>query len=215
MQLRVPVNTNRGLLSGRSSNNAFALIDSVIAAILLVIMAASLQSLFEVSRDGIRFSDQSDSADRDIHAVIDDLRSLGMRYHYCNGNAVATTSIGDCGNAKALLSGDPQSYYSPVAQSPSTDLITFKEKCNFDTEGDMNKDRILNGGKDDGSAGLLGELKKMKDNPSRGVSIDYGQDNKESRRIRVTLTKRVELKSGTRTLTRQYYFAPTLALWCP
>lgn len=214
MQLRVPVNTKRGLLCGRSSNNAFALIDSVIAAVLLVIMAASLQSLFEVSRDGIRFSDQSDSADRDIHAVIDDLRSLGMRYHYCNGKAVATTSIGDCSKAKPLLSGDPQSYYSPVAES-STDLQTFKEKCNFDTEGDMNKDRILNGGKDDGSEGLLGELKKMKDKQSRGVSIDYGQDNKENRRIRVTLTKRVELKSGTRTLTRQYYFAPTLALWCP
>ena len=217
MQASTPIKTAKRLLLLRSHVNAFALIDSVLAAVLLVIMAASLQSLFEISRDGILFSNQLDQADLDIHAVIDDLRSLGMRYHYCNGKGVASTSIVDCSGATALLSSSPQNYYSPTitTRNPKTDLDAFKEACNFDTEGDMNKDQILNGGNNNGTQGLLGELKKMKDTPSRGVSIDYGQDNKENRRIRVTLTKTVELKSGTRTLTRQYYFAPTLALWCP
>ena len=215
MQLIVLVNSKNRLFSYRSRNQAFALIDSVIASVLLIIMAASLQSLFEISRQGIVFSNQMDQADRDIHTVINDIRNLGTTYHYCNGKAVVSTSTSLCNQAASLLSVNPQSYYSPT----SSDLQNFKNNCNHDTEKrGFTDDQILNGGNTDGSAGLLGALKTKQTNKPHGVSIDYKQDNKENRRIQVTLTKTVQLNDGnggTRTLTRQYYFSPTLALWCP
>jgi len=62
---------------------------------------------------------------------------------------------------------------------------------------------------------LLGALKQIKDNPNANlnVQINYSLDNKENRRIKVTLSK--VLSQRGKTLTRQFYFAPMLALWCP
>ncbi|MEY4840031.1 MAG: hypothetical protein RLZZ374_939 [Cyanobacteriota bacterium] len=199
------------ILPRRCNTQAFALIDSVFASILLVIMTASLQSLFEISRKGILFSNGLDQADRDIHTVMNSIHQLGMTYHYC-GN-VGTSNTTDCNQSTNSLLTNPQAYYSPIS---SSDLNNFKNDCNFDAKQGINTDRVLNGGNASGNSGLLGALKKIQDTRSLDVNItSYIQDNKENRRIKVVLSKSVTVNDVTRTLTRQYYFSPMLALWCP
>ncbi len=193
------------------SNQAFALIDAVMASVLLAIMTVSIQNLFDVSRDGILFSNQIDQADRDIHTVMNTIRNLGMTYHYCGNRA--SSNARDCGQEGNLLGTNPQSYYSPSA---GNDLNNFKNDCNFDAKNGITTDRILNGGDGSGNAGLLDDLRLIQQNRPLGVTIvSYVQDNKENRRIKVTLAKDVTFNGQTRTLTRQYYFSPLLALWCP
>jgi len=198
------------ILPRRCNTQAFALIDSVFASILLVIMTASLQSLFEISRKGILFSNGLDQADRDIHTVMNSIRQLGMTYHYC-GNA-GTSNTTACNQSTNSLLTNPQAYYSPR----SYDLNNFKNDCNFDAKQGINTDKILNGGDASGNSGVLGALKKIQDTRPLDVNItSYSQDNKENRRIKVVLSKSVTVNDVTRTLTRQYYFSPMLALWCP
>ena len=197
-------------LLSRYSKNAFALIDAIVAAILLVIMTASIQSLFEIGTRGILLSNGLDQADRDIHTVMNTIRQLGMTYHYCGNRG--TSSATDCGQSSVLLGNNPQAYYSPS----SGDLNNFKNDCNFDAKNGINTDRILNGGNSSGNSGLLGDLQAIQRDRPLGVSIvSYVQDNKENRRIKVTLSKNVTVSNTTRTLTRQYYFSPMLSLWCP
>jgi hypothetical protein len=198
------------ILPRRCNTQAFALIDSVFASILLVIMTASLQSLFEISRQGILFSNGLDQADRDIHTIMNSIHKLGMTYHYCGNDGTSNTT--DCNQSSNLLGTNPQAYYSPS----TSDLNNFKDDCNFDAKQGINTDRILNGGNASGNAGLLGALKTIQDTRSLDVNItSYIQDNKENRRIKVVLSKSVTVNDVTRTLTRQYYFSPMLALWCP
>jgi type II secretory pathway pseudopilin PulG len=204
-----PVFANK-LLVRKCNSSAFALIDAIVAAILLVIMTASLQSLFEVSRQGILLSNALDQADRDIHTVMNSIRQLGLSYHYCGNKGTASTQ--DCSQSSILLGTNPQSYYSTSA----AELQNFKNDCNFDAKGNINDDKILNGGDGSGNSGMLGALKNLQTSQPLGVSIvSYVQDNKENRRIKVTLSKNVTVDGANRTLTRQYYFSPMLSLWCP
>ena len=207
--MRTPDFANK-VLSRRCNTQAFALIDSVLASILLVIMTVSLQSLFEISRKGILFSNGLDQADRDIHTVMNSIHQLGMTYHYCGNDGTSNTT--DCNQSSNLLGTNPQAYYSPS----TSDLNNFKDDCNFDAKQGINTDRILNGGNASGNAGVLGALKNIQDTRPLDVNItSYTQDNKENRRIKVVLSKSVTVNDVTRTLTRQYYFSPMLALWCP
>ena len=209
---------NRRMIWRRSHVQGFALIDSVLAALLLVIMATSLQSLFEVSREGIRFSNELDSADRDIHTIMGKIRQLGVDYRWCNGAGTVNTTA--CPGS--LLGTNPQAYYSPDNLSlfkgtndNDNDNTSNDTGCQFDAESDFTRDKILSNGDGNGNTGLLGALKQIKDNPNANlnVQINYSQDNKENRRIKVTLSK--VLSQRGKTLTRQFYFAPMLALWCP
>lgn len=198
------------LLPRRHNTKAFALIDSIIAAILLVIMTASIQSLFEVSTRGIILSNGLDQADRDIHTVMNSINQLGVTYHYCGNKATSNTT--DCSQSSNLLGTNPQAYYSPSA----ADLDNFKKDCNFDAKSGINTDKILNGDNSSGNSGLLGQLQSIQTAKPLGVTIvSYVQDNKENRRIKVILSKNVTVGSTIRTLTRQYYFSPMLSLWCP
>ena len=207
---------NRRMIWRRFNARGFALIDSVLAALLLVIMATSLQSLFEVSREGIRFSNELDSADRDIHTIMGKIRQLGVDYHWCNGAGTVDTTA--C--SVSLLGTNPQAYYSPdnlalFKGTNNSDDTSKDTGCQFDAEGDFTRDKILSNGDGNGNTGLLGALRQIRDNPSANlnVQINYTQDNKENRRIKVTLSK--FLSQRGKTLTRQFYFAPMLALWCP
>ena len=197
------------------NGQGFALIDCIIASILLVTMAASLQTLFEISTRGVAFSNALDQADRDIHTVMNSVRQLGTVYHYCNDKG--TVNLRDCGQSTAAFVQSPQAYYSPRSQ----DLDNFKNDCNADAKTDIKSDRVLNGRNKDNFDGLLAAINQIADQRPYGVSfvqnngLNFIQDSKQTRRILITLSKSIEFSGSTRTLTRQFYFSPKLAVWCP
>jgi len=201
--------------------DSFSLLETVLAAVLLVVTTLSTYSLFQVNMNVSKFSHELDAADRELSANMQEIRLLGARLNWCNDTA--SVSPADCGQVLPLT----QSYYSKslIKKTDATtgvDVDTeFAKACKKDVGLYQFPDRfyfeILS--KDDVNASkeplltvLVKAIFEYTSNVKRIVLLE-----KTTRRLLIELEKSVSKGElgGSRKVTRYLYLVPEVAKWCP
>ena len=182
------------------SNPGFSLIEPVVAALLLMISAAQIATLFDINMRAVANSQALDAADIEIHAVIDKVRNLGTSYNWCSGSGSANTA-----NCTTHLEDNPQDFYSPS----SSTLDSFLSKCKVvATPYDPSTDNIV--------ADLSVALNSLSNSDStKGVKISSQFEDERIRRFKISFSRTIQINGQDRTLTRWLYLVPDIANWCP
>ena len=63
--------------------DCFSLLETVLAAVLLVVTTLSTYSLFQVNMNVSKFSHELDAADRDLSGKMQEIRELGKTFKWC------------------------------------------------------------------------------------------------------------------------------------
>lgn len=201
--------------------DCFSLLETVLAAVLLVVTTLSTYSLFQVNMNVSKFSHELDAADRELSGKMQEIRELGKAFKWCNKQPPAA---GYVKSADIALKCDPaatpvgsQSYYAE-----SAGISEFNAKCKedvgaFDFESrtytlDKNVATGQNG--DTLLPVLVAEIKAA---ATSSVTVDVSLLEKATRRLLVRLEKTVSKGElgGSRTVTRYLYLVPEVAKWCP
>ena len=193
--------------------DCFSLLETVLAAVLLVVTTLSTYSLFQVNMNVSKFSHELDAADRELSGKMQEIRELGKTFKWCANPAagyVASTDIdGKC--VVGVASAGSQSYYAESAEISEFNTACKKDagQFNFDTRKyDLDADTLL--------PVLVAKIKTLKDDNAK-ITVDVFLLEKTTRRLLVELVK-TELKgelAGSRKVTRYLYLVPEVAKWCP
>lgn len=201
-------------------SNGFSLLETVLSAVMLVVMSLSLYSLFQVNASSSKLANDLDAADRELYANMQEIRRLGASYNWCRG--VASVDPKNCGtdsSGNALFEPLTQSYYeqnSPQSGTP------FAEACKQDPGSFDESTRSYARSKDPDFAkfndALLAEL--VDNNIVNVPNVIKDQvflEEKATRRLRIVLQKVVSADAFglQRTVTRYLYLVPEVAKWCP
>ena len=203
--------------------DSFSLLETVLAAVLLVVTTLSTYSLFRVNMNVSKFSHELDAADRELSAKMQDIRELGRTFKWCNKvppakGYVTSSDIGvNC--LVGVASAGSQRYYAE-----SAGISEFNAKCkedvgafNFGSRTYTLDENVATGEKGDTLLPVLvAEIRKLKDD-NANITVDVSLLEKTTRRLLVKLEK-TNLKgelAGSRTLTRYLYLVPEVAKWCP
>lgn len=196
--------------------DSFSLLETVLAAVLLVVTTLSTYSLFQVNMNVSKFSHELDAADRELSAKMQEIRELGRTFKWCSkapnpaAGYVASTDIDDkC--VVGVASAGSQSYYAE-----SAGISQFNAACkndagsfNFETRKyDLAADILL--------PVLVAKVRELKDDNAK-ITVAISLLEKTTRRLLVELEK-TELKgelAGSRKVTRYLYLVPEVAKWCP
>ena len=201
--------------------DSFSLLETVLAAVLLVVTTLSTYSLFQVNMNVSKFSHELDAADRELSANMQEIRLLGARFNWCNDNATVVPA--DCGQELPLTQG----YYSKSLikkTDPTTGMDVdseFAKACKKDVGLYQFPDRFyfeilskddVNASKDPLLTVLVKAIFEYTSNVKRIVLLE-----KTTRRLLIELEKSVSKGElgGSRKVTRYLYLVPEVAKWCP
>ena len=200
--------------------DCFSLLETVLAAVLLVVTTLSTYSLFQVNMNVSKFSHELDAADRELSGNMQEIRLLGARFNWCNDTASVLPA--DCGQELPLTQG----YYSKSLikkTNPTTGMdedSEFAKACKNDAGLYQFTDRFYfeifrnndNASKDP----LLTVLVKAIFADTSNVKHVFLLE-KTTRRLLIVLEKSVSMGvlGGSRKVTRYLYLVPEVAKWCP
>ena len=194
--------------------DCFSLLETVLAAVLLVVTTLSTYSLFQVNMNVSKFSHELDAADRELSGKMQEIRQFGKTFKWCAkslnpaAGVVDSVDINSKCNVTATLS---QYYYAESAEIREFNTACKKDagEFNFVTrEYDLAADTLL--------PVLVAKIKTLKDDNAK-ITVDVSLLEKTTRRLLVELVK-TELKgelAGSRKVTRYLYLVPEVAKWYP
>lgn len=195
--------------------DCFSLLETVLAAVLLVVTTLSTYSLFQVNMNVSKFSHELDAADRELSGKMQEIRELAKAFKWCAKNNpaagyVESARIDSNCNVTAGSAGS-QSYYAESAEISEFNTACKKDadQFNFDTRKyDLAADTLL--------PVLVTKIRTLSDANAK-ITVDVSLLEKTTRRLLVELVK-TELKgelAGSRKVTRYLYLVPEVAKWCP
>ena len=196
--------------------DCFSLLETVLAAVLLVVTTLSTYSLFQVNMNVSKFSHELDAADRELSGKMQEIRQFGKTFKWCAkslnpaAGVVDSVDINSKCNVTASSAGS-QSYYAESAEISEFNTACKKDagEFNFVTrEYDLAADTLL--------PVLVAKIKTRKNDMAK-ITVDVSLLEKTTRRLLVELVK-TELKgelAGSRKVTRYLYLVPEVAKWCP
>lgn len=194
--------------------DCFSLLETVLAAVLLVVTTLSTYSLFQVNMNVSKFSHELDAADRELSGKMQEIRQFGKTFKWCANSlnpaagVVDSVDINSKCNVTATLS---QYYYAESAEISEFNTACKKDAGEFNfvaREYDLAADTLL--------PVLVAKIKTLKDDNAK-ITVDVSLLEKTTRRLLVELVK-TELKgelAGSRKVTRYLYLVPEVAKWCP
>ena len=184
----------------------FSLIEPVMSSVLLLIGAIQIATLFDINMRAVENSRAINSADLEIHVMIDKVRNLGSSYNWCNGSGSVNTA-----NCTKHISQDAQAFYSPSADrlrdfvaSCKDPATQFSGSKNFDPS----KDKIISN-----LSNFVNSLGNA--DSSEGVKITSVFEDEKIRRFKISFERSIAINGESRTLKRWLYLIPDLANWCP
>jgi len=193
--------------------DSFSLLETVLAAVLLVVTTLSTYSLFRVNMNVSKFSHELDAADRELSAKMQDIRELGRTFKWCNkvppAKGYVTSSDIDVNCLVGVASAGSQRYYAESAE-----ISEFNTACKKDV-GAYNfvtRTYVLS---DDTLLPVLSTNIIAAANASITVKVFLLE--KTTRRLLIELEKTVSKGElgGSRKVTRYLYLVPEVAKWCP
>ena len=196
--------------------DCFSLLETVLAAVLLVVTTLSTYSLFQVNMNVSKFSHELDAADRELSGKMQEIRQFGKTFKWCANSlnpaagVVDSVDINSKCNVTASSAGS-QSYYAESAEISEFNTACKKDagQFNFDTRKyDLDADTLL--------PVLVAKIKTRKNDMAK-ITVDVSLLEKTTRRLLVELVK-TELNgelAGSRKVTRYLYLVPEVAKWCP
>lgn len=193
--------------------DSFSLLETVLAAVLLVVTTLSTYSLFQVNMNVSKFSHELDAADRELSAKMQDIRELGRTFKWCNkvppAKGYVTSSDIDVNCLVGVASAGSQRYYAESAE-----ISEFNTACKKDV-GAYNfvtRTYVLS---DDTLLPVLRTEIIAAANAS--ITVEVFLLEKTTRRLLIELKKTVSKGElgGSRTVTRYLYLVPEVAKWCP
>ena len=196
--------------------DCFSLLETVLAAVLLVVTTLSTYSLFQVNMNVSKFSHELDAADRELSGKMQEIRELGAKFNWCKDTASVLPV--DCGQELPLTQG----YYSKnliKKADPATGILVdseFAKACKNDVGNYDFATRTYVLSADTLLPVLVAKIKTLKDDNAK-ITVDVFLLEKTTRRLLVELVK-TELKgelAGSRKVTRYLYLVPEVAKWCP
>ena len=166
----------------------------------MAIVTAQIATLFARNLQSVANAQDLDSADIEIHAVIDKIRNLGTSYNWCSASGSANTS-----NCTAYVQDNPQGFYSPSSGNLASFLSNCKQVALYNQPS---TDRIV--------ANLATSLNTLSSSdPRQGVYISSTFEDVRIRRFKISLSRTIQINGSDRTLRRWFYLIPDLAAWCP
>ena len=196
--------------------DCFSLLETVLAAVLLVVTTLSTYSLFQVNMNVSKFSHELDAADRELSGKMQEIRELGKTFKWCAkapnpaDGYVESADINSKCNVNAGSAGS-QSYYAESAEISDFNTACKRDagQFNFVTRKyDLAADTLL--------PVLVDKIRTLSDANAK-ITVDVSLLEKTTRRLLVELVK-TELKgelAGSRKVTRYLYLVPEVAKWCP
>ena len=181
----------------------FSLIEPVLAAVLLVICAQEMATLFSINMNSIANSHALEDAEVEIRNTINEVNKLGASLNWCAGTASLDTS--QC--ATPLYAGY-QSFYSPSAANNDNfvaNCMTLGSSWSQYWTGAPVVQVLANA------------IQKL-DNPDprKGVHISFfNYEDTHIRRFKIGFQRVVKINGQDRTITRWHFLVPNLTRWCP
>lgn len=184
----------------------FSLLEPIISSVLLFIGAIQIATLFDINMRAVENSRAINSADLEIHVMIDKVRNLGSSYNWCNGSGSVVTA-----NCSKHISEDAQAFYSPSTGRLSDFVAACKDPATQFTGSknfDPSKDRIISN-----LSYYVNALGNA--DPSKGVKITSVFEDEKIRRFKISFERSIDINGKPRILKRWLYLIPDLANWCP
>ena len=192
-------------------SDCFSLLETVLAAVLLVVTTLSTYSLYQVNMNVSKFSHELDAADRELSGKMQEIRQFGKTFKWCASAAYVDSAQINLNCSVGTADTGSQLYYAESAGVNGFNAAckTDAGQFNFVTRKyDLSADTLL--------PVLVAKIKTLKDDNAK-ITVDVFLLEKTTRRLLVELVK-TELKgelAGSRKVTRYLYLVPEVAKWCP
>ena len=189
--------------------DSFSLLETVLAAVLLVVTTLSTYSLFQVNMNVSKFSHELDAADRELSAKMQEIREYGKAFKWCASAGYVDSAQINLNCSVGTADAGSQSYYAE-----SADISEFKAKCKVDV-GKFDfatRTYVLS------ADTLLPVLRtKIIAAANASITVEVFLLEKTTRRLLIELEKTVSKGElgGSRKVTRYLYLVPEVAKWCP
>ena len=170
--------------------DSFSLLETVLAAVLLVVTTLSTYSLFRVNMNVSKFSHELDAADRELSAKMQEIREFGRTFKWCNkvppAKGYVTSSDIDVNCLVGVASAGSQRYYAESAEISEFNTACKKDVGTYDfasrtyTLDGVDGDTLL--------PVLVAKIKTLKDDNAK-ITVDVSLLEKTTRRLLVELEK--------------------------